>query len=95
MVVNESEIMADFDEDKYIDEFCNKQNCHSCEGTDQSGEPNGYGCDGAEQYVEQMYQHILKCRLSNQCEDYKQYSVLCQTCNFPNKIACCKKVSQN
>lgn len=29
------------------------------------------------------------------CEDYKQYNVLCQTCDYPNKITCSKTVEEN
>ena len=27
------------------------------------------------------------------CEEYMQYSVLCQGCSYPNDIKCCKKVN--
>lgn len=31
--------------------YCSNNNCHSCDGTDVSGEPNGYGCDAREDWV--------------------------------------------
>ena len=46
------------DKEKYenvnelIDEFCLKKKCSICQGTDMEGEPNGYGCDGMEAFVE-------------------------------------------
>ena len=29
------------------------------------------------------------------CENYKKYNVLCQTCNYPNKITCNKTFEEN
>jgi len=54
--------MLDFDEDKYIEAYCNKHNCHACEGIDYNGETNGYGCDGLDKRIHTMYQSILKRR---------------------------------
>ena len=59
----EQTLMHDFDGEKYEKAFCNKIDCHCCEGTDYSGEPNGYGCDARDDRVERMYQSILKRRL--------------------------------
>lgn len=61
-VYSEEEIMKDFDRDKYIKSYCNKRNCHSCDGTDFNGEANGYGCGGLEQRIKTMYNSILKRR---------------------------------
>jgi hypothetical protein len=60
--VTEKEIMKDFDEDKYIKSYCNRRQCHQCEGTDYNGEPNGDGCDGLEKRRETMYNSILRRR---------------------------------
>ena len=40
------------DENELIDEYCDKQNCTACNGSDVNGEPNGYGCDGLEEWLE-------------------------------------------
>lgn len=37
-----------YDSEALDDMYCNEHNCHSCDGTDMSGEPNGYGCDARE-----------------------------------------------
>jgi hypothetical protein len=62
--INKSEIMSDFDEDKYVKAYCIRQNCHSCDGTDFNGEPNGYGCPGLEERICKMYHSIYKRRLN-------------------------------
>ena len=61
--MTENELMKDFDYAKYEGRFCNKIGCSECKGTDQNGEPNGYGCEGEEQYIEKRYKSILKRRL--------------------------------
>lgn len=58
----ESDIMWDFDDTKYTEAYCRKQKCRKCEGTDQNGEPNGYGCVGLENRVKTMYYSILNRR---------------------------------
>ena len=30
--------------------FCDINECNECDGTDQSGEPNGYGCEDQEDF---------------------------------------------
>ncbi len=39
------------DEDELIDEFCNRSNCHACNGIGVDGEPNGYGCNAIEVFL--------------------------------------------
>lgn len=56
-------IMDDFDPDKYDGIYCKKMNCHACEGTDYNGDPNGYGCQGNDEYIDKRYNSILKRRL--------------------------------
>ena len=60
---DEYKIMSDFDDDKYTDAYCRKMKCNDCMGTDMNGEPNGYGCNGLEKRIENMYNSILKRRL--------------------------------
>ena len=48
----ESEITKYFYDVEALDNlYCNNNDCHSCDGTDMSGEPNGYGCDLRDQWV--------------------------------------------
>ena len=61
--MNESEIMSDFDVEKYNGKYCKKMKCTACDGTDFNGEPNGYGCEGNDNYIESRYQSIYKRRL--------------------------------
>lgn len=65
----ESEIMSDFDADKYTKAYCNRKQCSYCDGTDYNGEPNGYGCDGLDKRVETMYKSILKRRMKKEAAD--------------------------
>ena len=37
-----------------VKRYCNKQKCKECDGSDESGEPNGYGCDGLEEYLSKL-----------------------------------------
>jgi len=32
-------------------EYCASHGCNQCEGINQDGEPNGYGCDGADEFA--------------------------------------------
>lgn len=61
--MTESEIMADFDDQKYIEPYCRKRKCNYCAGSDFSGEANGDGCEGLERRIKTMYDSILKRRL--------------------------------
>lgn len=61
--LTESEIMADFDADKYAMAFCKRQKCHCCYETDENGEPLGYGCPELDDRIDRMYQSILKRRM--------------------------------
>jgi hypothetical protein len=60
--MTDNEIMHDFDEDKHGDRYCNKQKCRACNGIDENGEPNGYGCVGRDEYIQSRYDSILKNR---------------------------------
>ena len=60
--MKDSEIMNDFDEDKHGETYCKKKKCRACEGTDENGEPNGYGCVGRDEYISNRYNSILKNR---------------------------------
>ena len=61
-------LMKDFDGDKYGDRFCKKQKCDQCEGTDETGEPSGYGCSLQDAYITNRYNSILKRRLKKRRE---------------------------
>lgn len=37
-------------EDELGDEYCQRMGCKSCHGTDDNGEPNGYGCEQADEF---------------------------------------------
>jgi len=46
---------------EYIEKiFCQNENCSECFGTDHNGEPNGYGCESAERFVDEteIYEEI-------------------------------------
>jgi hypothetical protein len=47
------------DENKLTEEFCTSSNCFACIGSDDTGEPNGYGCPAMEKFVEENY-HLIK-----------------------------------
>lgn len=34
--------------------FCDEQGCSECRGLDYNGEPNGYGCAGAEEWSDKV-----------------------------------------
>lgn len=61
-MMTSQEIMEDFDEDKYVKTYCKSKNCNMCNGSDSSGEPNGYGCEGLEKRIDNMYNSILNRR---------------------------------
>lgn len=46
------------DENELINEFCKRSNCSKCNGSDDSGEPNGYGCDDMENFINENYNLI-------------------------------------
>ncbi len=56
------EIMEDFDEDKYIKSYCKSKKCNMCNGSNFNGESNGYGCEGLEKRINNMYNSILNRR---------------------------------
>jgi len=39
------------DEDILGDEYCHRVGCNACFGSDINGEPNGYGCEGRENFT--------------------------------------------
>lgn len=47
------------DEDELTDEFCRRNGCSECNGSDHNGEPNGYGCDFMEKFVDDNYHLII------------------------------------
>jgi hypothetical protein len=57
-------IMEDFDEDAIGDAFCLSQGCSECQGSDYNGEPNGYGCEGRDNFVSKRFREILNQRTS-------------------------------
>ena len=63
--MTEKEIMSDFDPSNYDDRYCNKIDCHECDGADFNSEPNGYGCQANDNYIDTRYQSILKRRRKN------------------------------
>jgi len=40
-----------FDTESIEKEYCVTNNCEQCYGTNQDGEPHGYGCDPAEDFA--------------------------------------------
>lgn len=60
--MKDSEIMKDFDEDKHGERYCKNMKCQVCSGTDENGEPNGYGCYGHDEYISKRYNAILENR---------------------------------
>lgn len=60
--MKDGEIMKDFDEDKHGDRYCKKMKCQACVGTDENGNPNGYGCYCRDVYISRRYNAILKNR---------------------------------
>lgn len=50
----------DFDPDDYVDEFCKRSKCHECNGIDENGEPNGYGCIPLDAYIQSKYEDYLE-----------------------------------
>jgi hypothetical protein len=47
------------DENELTGEFCTRSDCGVCNGFDDTGEPNGYGCPAMEKFVEENY-HLIK-----------------------------------
>ena len=42
------------------DEFCNRNNCRSCDGIGEDGEPLGYGCPEYEKFITENSDLIKK-----------------------------------
>ena len=54
----------ELDEDELIHLFCSAKNCNTCEGADETGEPNGYGCPALEKFLDQaekFQKDIIRC----------------------------------
>lgn len=51
------------------DEYCDQIGCHACDGTDQNGEPNGYGCEEREIWANKYFDDYVK-------EDYEIIEIL-------------------
>lgn len=47
------------DEDDLNQGYCDIKKCCQCDGTDQNGEPNGYGCPGQEKFIEKYWNSII------------------------------------
>lgn len=47
------------DDDQLGHEFCQRVGCNACFGNDENGEPNGYGCNYQESYVDDNNDLIL------------------------------------
>lgn len=60
MKEKENKIMIDFDIDEVCSQYCKKVNCDDC---DETKDPDNFGCQGQEDYVEMIYNSILKQRL--------------------------------
>ena len=48
------------DDNDLIDDFCSQMKCNLCHGTDQNGEPNGYGCPSMEEFQDKYDDYILE-----------------------------------
>ena len=51
---------ASFDPDDYVDRFCRRSKCDACQGTDENGEPNGYGCVALDAYIQSKYEDYIR-----------------------------------
>lgn len=40
-------------------EYCEQSNCSACKWTDENGEPNGFGCNGQDEFID-TYEHLIK-----------------------------------
>lgn len=58
------------DEQVLEEEFCKANNCSSCCGTGEDGEPNGYGCDAQEEWEAKNFNNVI----SEQDDDNYFYS---------------------
>lgn len=58
LIQKEIEKEDDFDCDTYGDKFCKKEKCRQCDGTDYNGEPNGYGCNARDNFIECKYKEL-------------------------------------
>ena len=48
------------DEDILGDLFCESRNCTECVGIDHNGEPNGYGCEGRDDFIEANAESLVE-----------------------------------
>lgn len=47
------------DENDFIEDYCISVDCGACNGTDQNGEPNGYGCPAKEEFIDNNYEKYM------------------------------------
>lgn len=52
--------MREFDPDDYVERFCKRSKCDVCNGSDENGEPNGYGCTALDAYIQYRYEAYIK-----------------------------------
>lgn len=52
------------DDDELIKEFCNRQKCNACNGIDENGELNGYGCIPLEDFIRENESKIIDIEMS-------------------------------
>jgi hypothetical protein len=48
------------DDNELIDEFCDQRKCSFCNGIDENGEPNGYGCPDLEEWIDK-HAALIRC----------------------------------
>lgn len=47
------------DENDLIEDYCKSVNCNICHGSDLNGEPNGYGCRGLDDFLEENTDELV------------------------------------
>jgi hypothetical protein len=67
----ELELMADFDEDKYIQPFCKRKKCNLCNSLSEYGE-DGDGCEALDKHIKEMYQMVLAKRIKTTANKEKK-----------------------
>ena len=60
-------------DDDVAEYYCtNVRGCNACGGSDMNGEPNGYGCEAQEDYIEENIHKVLSER-TDACNDIKDF----------------------
>lgn len=90
------------DEDELSDEFCSRSKCSACDGTDYSGEPNGYGCTDNDNFISDNMHRLTTenviCEYTYKCEgdcEHKEihscenYEIERDDCFFEDKVCKC------